>query len=321
MRQTRKLGKLGVLLMVTACGAQPSATTGAIPDLTIESLTVAEVEVENADLMVSSDSKIWTMSDAEFEDDLSVFALKAIDTETSQVAFTIDRQKSGCDAIGSGHGSVWVCDNDKLLQLHPETGELQSTIEFAMSHTQGPILADDKGLWLLSRDGSELVHLDPAGSELGRVALPGLCEQLALFAEKVFVACPESEVVTVVDAAAYEVIDQIEGIEAGLLTGGEDRVWVGFPHETGGVGWIMPDGEVGTVPSSPDLSLGCLLVEPDSVWVRGPDVHLARIDANSGEIVETYQSDRNVGGGCVVRGNGSLWIGSLPFSRIWQLDI
>lgn len=258
MSKSRKHGKLSVLLVVAACGILPSAsptTTGASPGMTIASLTVAEVEVEKADWMVSSENKIWTLSDAEFDDDLSVFALKAIETETSQVAFTIDRQRAGCEGLGFSHGSMWVCDNDKILQLNSEDGELKATIDFAMSHTQGPVPADDKGLWLLTSNGAELVHLDPAGSELGRVALPGPCEQLALFDGRVFAGCPEGESVVVIDAATYEVVDQIEGIEPGLLVGGDDRVWVGFPHDTGGVGWIMPDGEVGSVSSSPEFGL------------------------------------------------------------------
>lgn len=279
---------------------------------------MAEVDLENADWMVASEGKVWILSDPEIDDDLSVFEMKVIDPETNEIVFTVDRARSGCEGLGVGASSVFVCDQDEILQLDSQTGEELARINFPMSSTQGPIPTDERGLWLLTREETELVHLDFAGSELGRVELPGVCEQVALFNGEAFVSCPESRVVLVI-TGEYAVSRQLEDIEAGLLTGGNDRVWLGFPHDQGGVGWIKDD-EVGTVAGSPDLSLGCLLVDGEDVWVRGSDIHLARIDGGSGEIVESYQSERAIGGGCVVRVGESLWIGSLPFGKVWRLE-
>ena len=304
-----------------ACGSpsQPSTTPAEAVVPTIESITVAEVEVENPDWMVASEDKVWILSEPEFEDDASVFALKAIDIESNEIVLTVDRSNSGCHGLAAHDGKVWVCDLDKVLEIDSQTGEVLSEINFEMSWPQGPIPIDDRGLWMLTREGTALVHLDFAGSELGRVELQGTCEQVALSGGNAFVSCPDIRSVSVIDQEGYSVTTQINDVEVGILSGGSDRVWMEFPHDEGGVGWIKADGQLGTVPGSPDLSLGCLLVEDDQVWVRGSDVHLVRIDADTSQVAESFQSQARIGGGCVTRAGGALWIGSLPMSKVWRL--
>jgi hypothetical protein len=324
MHTSRRHRRLVFIALLAACGGRNVATAGTSPvsdATTIESLSEAEVEIENPDWMVAAGDYVWTLSDAEPDDDLSVFALKAISIETNEVVITVNRGKSGCDSLGTSGQAVWVCDGDQVMQLDPATGETTAVIDFAMSWEQGPIPADQDGIWLVTRAGNELVRLGPSGVELGRAELPGVCDRVAVFEGNAFVSCPESQSVAVVDVATLTVTNEVEGLAADLMIAGEDRVWVGFAHDSGGVGWLTADGEVGRVEGSPDIGLGCMYLDGDSVWVRGANPHLARIDGASAEIVESYQSERQVGGGCVVRAGGSLWIGSLPFSKIWRLEI
>ncbi|HEY7583855.1 MAG TPA: hypothetical protein VIB78_09595 [Acidimicrobiia bacterium] len=313
---------LGLLIALIACGAQsqPTTTGGQGEASTIESITVAEIEVENPDWMVASEDKVWILSEPEFEDDASVFALKAIDVQSNEVALTVNRRNSGCHGLAATADKVWVCDLDKVLEIDSHSGEVLGEINFDMSWPQGPIPIDDRGLWMLTREGTALVHVDFAGSELGRVELPGSCEQVALSEGSVFVSCPESRSASVIDREGYSITTQVDDVEVGIMSGGPDRVWMGLPHDEGGVGWITADGQVGTVPGSPDVSLGCLLVEDDDVWVRGSDIHLVRINAATGRVAESYQSERRIGGGCVTRAGGALWIGSLPMSKVWRLE-
>jgi hypothetical protein len=318
------LAKFALVLFAVACGAPPAAPVASSTTLQavmIESLTIGEVEIENPDWMVTTGEIIWTMSDPEFEDELSVFALKGIDPESNEVAITVDRLKSGCDAIGAHGDSVWVCDDDTIRQLDSQSGETRSVIEFEMSWDQGPIPIDESGIWVLNRDSTALVHLDGEGAELGRAELPSACDQVALLQQAVYVSCGDAQSIIVIDKKSYTITDEVQGIEAGLMAADGDRLWVGFPHESGGVGWLEPDGEVETVAGSPDVSIGCLLVDGDSLWARGSDIHLVRIDRASGEVVETYLADRSIGGGCVVRAHGALWVGSVPFGKVWKLDL
>jgi hypothetical protein len=317
------LSRSTLVLVLVACGTQAIPTTTTTPEAgtTIEFLTAGEVTIENPDWMVVAEDIIWTLSDPELEDELSVFALKGINAVTSEIAFTVDRTKSGCDGLGVADGSLWVCDDDQILRLDPGSGEVLGTIPFAMSWDQGPLPADERGLWLLSRTGTDLVHVAFAGDELGRVPLPGTCNQVTLLDSSAFVACSELGSVVVVDTDGYAVLAEVAVLDVNLLAAGGDRVWLGFPHESGGVGWLTPDGQIGKVENSPDISLGCLLVDGASVWLRGSDIPLVRVEAASATVIETYDSERNIAGGCVARADGSIWIGSVPFSRIWRLDL
>lgn len=287
---------------------------------TIESLTLAEIEIEAAEWMISSGGMVWVLPDAEFGDDREVYALQGIDPETNTVTATFSRVESGCN--GPRGRSVWVCDGSVIRRLDPRTGEVQATLEIEMSNRQGPIPTDDQGLWYLEIEGTELLHIGFDGTELGRVDLGIICDQVGLTEQHAFVTCGGDSILKVVDLAQLEVVGENDSLQQlGVVTGAGDRVWLGFAHGSGGVGWIDAALDSGEVDGSPEVSLGCLAVEGDRVWARGTDLHLVRIDAATATVTETFASERNLGAGCVTVADGSVWVSSVPFGTVRRLDL
>jgi virginiamycin B lyase len=136
----------------------------------------------------------------------------------------------------------------------------------------------------------------------------------------VWVGNPAQNVVEQIDPATMKVTRTIKaGDTPRFLDVGEGAVWI-LNQSDGTVTRIDPaTGATASVGAGVSGEGGDLTVGGGSVWARGSDKLLTRIDPGKNAVTERYGPSS--GSGAVIVSNGAIWISAHDISTVWRLPL
>jgi DNA-binding beta-propeller fold protein YncE len=231
-------------------------------------------------------------------------------TVTDQVQLDeVSDPQDYCQGIGSDGRSVWACatrdDSTGVARIEPRTRRVVQVLAAGKVFDQLAIPATSRGVWLLTADGTSVAVVERGASQPVSYALGVRCLQLAARADRLVATCATADRVLVVDAATGAVVDRATLPAPRVATLAGSDVWV---DTSDGVTRLTRDLHVRTVyrglTGGPG---GDLFAAGGSVWLRGPDGTISRIEADSGRYLERIAPDRPLSGGSLIVAFGSIW--------------
>jgi virginiamycin B lyase len=225
---------------------------------------------------------VWTATCA-------VPGVAKIDTKLNRVArhvaLPVSTDYFGEGSIGVGAGAVWLvtdgpdCTTCRVSRVDP--GTMQVTAEIPVRIGAAGVRVGAGSVWVSNPVADVVQRIDPDANRVVRTIKTGRGPR---FFD--------------VGRGAVWTLDQVDGtvtrIDAG--TGRTVRIRARVPGEGG------------------DLTVG-----GGSVWARGSDRLLTRIDAKRRKVVARYGPPS--GSGAVIVGGGAVWISAHDVNAVWRLPL
>jgi hypothetical protein len=280
----------------------------------------ATVALANPDAMVAAAGALWVKTDDG--------RVARIDPTTNAITdeLTVDQvsdPEDYCQGIGADGTSVWACatrdDGTGVAQIDPGTRAVVRVLPAGKVFDQLAIPTTGRGVWLLTADGSSVSVIEPGGSQPVSYPLGARCLQLAARADLVVATCATADRVVVVDAVTGAVVHEatLDTPRVAALAGQD--IWV---DTADGLTRLTRNLEVRAVYR--DLTAvpgGDVFAADGSVWVRGPDAAISRIDAASGRLLERITPGAQLSGGSLVVAFGSIWTTAGDEGRVVRLRL
>lgn len=325
---------VGLTLSLAGCSGddqpgeetQPSESTEPVlPDpiaaegakrVDLEDRLVSEIRItDGPDWMATGFGSLWVKRDNGSVD--------RVDPRSGKVIAAISPgpfKPPVCQGIGITEDAVWACPGrDELIRIDPGGNSVTGRLNVDKVPDQGRLIDAGGRLWVITDSGKTLSAIEPNGdSATPELKLPGCTDLARSQGDALWVLCPLADRVLKVDAAAGEIVDQLELGDARTAALGED-LWVGFE---GGVAQIDTDtlDVIATYELYPRYG-GAIFATNDAVWVReegGP--FLTRIDPVGQRVVETIEAPQIRSGGDVIVIGDSVWATAFDDDVLVQLS-
>ena len=343
----RSIPLLAILALLVSCAtpssSAPSSSGAATPTtpasasaspepsdtgLDIEDEAEATIEVSfGPDFPTEGFGSMWILAP-----DRGTPALVRIDPDTNEELARIDLPGQLCQGFTVSDDAVWVCTPDGAVRVDPSTNEIVGSVVFEVGQFYGRLAAGAGAVWALGTDGiapNTLIRIDPATETATGTPLGHEAGAIAFGFDAVWVTAPQDGLLLRIDPASGEITEHAAGLPGpGAVNVGPDAIWVTLhtldddPPGDGDatVGRIDPiDGalvaEIATGVSSE--TFGGLWATEDAVWVRAPNLFLARIDPATNEVVETYAGFPSSGE--VTVAFGSVWATVVERQTVYRL--
>lgn len=305
---------VAVLLAVAACSSPenpaPPATTPTAPSPTgVERLVLNDVEdvrveMSSPDALAAGFGSVWVK-----RDDGSVS--RVAPSGTVQATIEAERfEPPVCQGIGVTANAVWACPtNGTIVRIDPRTDEVVATVEVPNLNEQVRLASSGDEVWVLTGDGDRLTAIAEATNEPGRsIELGEFCTEVSERAvgSVLWVTCASAGSLLRVDVAKGEVAGTVTDLPLATNVSAADFVWVGFE---GGLAQIDPESlEVRMVHDVRPSPGGAVRATEDAVWVREDrDDFLARLDPDSGAVLQEVAAKGLPSGGDVLVLDGAVW--------------
>lgn len=330
------LSSAAVILALTACGsaASPSGSSGVggapsaqvvtgdapATSTTYAARTEATIPLAEADGMVAEAGALWVKTD-----DGQVARIDPVTnaiTDQIQVDQVSD-QRRYCQGIGSDGASVWACamsDADTgVAQIDPGTRRIVRVIPAGKVFDQLAIPATRRGAWVLTGEGTSVAVVEPASQQPTSYPLGVRCLQLAAQSDRVVATCATANRVLVVDAATGTVVRRAALNAPRMAALSSSDLWV---DTADGLTRLTRDLGVRTVYRGLIAGPGGdVFAAGDSVWLRGSDGTITRIDAASGRLLERITPESSLSGGSLIVAFGSIWTTANNEGRVIRLRL
>jgi virginiamycin B lyase len=235
-----------------------------------------------------------------------------------------------CQATEAGAGAVWTatCDVPGLAKLDTERNRVARHVELPVSRDyfgEGSIGVGAGAVWLVT-DGP-----DCTTCRISRVSTRTMqvtaeipvrigAAGVRFGAGSVWVTNPVEDVVQLIDPDTREVTRTIgTGRGPRFFDVGEGAAWT-LDQVDGTVTRIDADtGRTARIAAGVRGEGGDLTVGGGSVWARGSDRLLTRIDPERRRVVARYGPSS--GSGAVIVGAGAVWISAHDVNTVWRLPL
>lgn len=319
-------GVAAALLVLTSCGGDAGAATRS--SASPSPLTVTDIEEAGAkrlaitgDWLAAGAGGVWLSGPTE---------IYRLDHRSGRTVATIPVPAVPCEASDVGYGAVWTatCGEPGLAKIDPATNKVVGHVALEIPsglEGEGSVGVGEGGVWL-AVDGPgctscRVARVDPQSLRVvAKVTVAHGAAGVRTGAGAVWVTNPLTDRVQKIDPGSARVVDTIRtGDGPRFFDVGEGAVWT-LNQGDGTVSRIVPaSGEVSTVEADVPGDGGDLTVGGGSVWARGSDDLLARIDPARGVVVERYGPSS--GSGAVIVGFGAVWLSAHDIGVVWRLPL
>jgi DNA-binding beta-propeller fold protein YncE len=271
---------------------------------------LAEIAVDGSPcFLAEAAGRVWVTA---FDGD----ALVEIDPATDEVVDTHPVPDGPCGIVASDE-ALWIESQDAgvVAVFDPARGRVIDRIRFEGGITG--LTPTTSALWGYAEAVEQMVEIDPRTRMIvGRVHVEEPVTWVMADGDEVWIVAGRSELIRIdpdTDAIAERIT--LNSFEAEGLALGGDTLWVSSSFE-GDV--LRVDRRTGQVIDRlpVDGSLFGGVVIGDSYWVSDDDGIVYRLDARSGDLVETIEF---VGFGPIPAA-GSLWTVDFVSSTVFRLD-
>jgi DNA-binding beta-propeller fold protein YncE len=222
----------------------------------------------------------------------------------------------GGQGVGVGFGAVWAAHGSDVARVDFASRAVTATIPAGKVDSQGHLVTGFGHVWALGNEGRDLVGIDAATNTIGpRVALGSRGFDVAIDERGVWVLSDVDRTVTLVDPETASVERRFEHVPLSYSIAVGDDVWLGgidtitrLDPTTGAV--------TASVPAGPGRD-GSLLLDGHTLWSRGEDVVLRRVDTRTARVVDRIDGD--LSGGSVLVAFGSLWISAFDDGVVYRV--
>jgi len=308
-------------LVLVACGGSNSNGVPAAGPETITAQTTPAVtstyaerqqmkfeggDVDGADGMVAAAGALWLKTDPGH--------VLRIDPGTNRITadVTVDKhtgQSFYCQGIGAVGGSVWACATRTggvgVAEIDPVAARVTRVVPVGKVFDQLALPSTAGGLWVLTKDGTHLSVVDPVSGRVTSYPLGARCQQVAAAGDRVVATSVVENQVVVLDAGSGEVLKRLKVAAPRMAAVVGADIWV---DSVDGLTRFSHGLTTRTV--YPGMSAGQggdLFASGSSVWLRGSDGTISRLDADTGRVLERIVPDRPVSAGSMVVAYGSVW--------------
>jgi hypothetical protein len=265
------------------------------------------------DWLAADDEGVWVK--------LDIGELHLVDPQTVTVIAEVELggpSQPPCQGLGFGFGSVWTCAGTDVVRVDPVTRTVQSRLPINKVSAQGHLVAYADRMWVLTGTGDTLVGIDPATEQIvTTITLPWRASELGAGAAGLWAISASDGHVIRVDVEAGAVTLDVAVADAVSIAVG-DQVWLGAKLQS-----VQLDPATGAVVTTIDAGLGSegsIISDGQSVWVRNPSEFLARFDAATGDLIQTYSPDVSSGGDMLLA-FGSVWTTAFDNSTLFEVPI
>jgi streptogramin lyase len=300
--------------------AANAATATPAAERDIEEAGAKRIHIKG-DWLAAGAGGIWLSGESD------VFRL---DPASGRRTATVPVAQGPCEASDVGFGAVWTatCKIRGLAKIDPSTNRVVRHVRLGVPIAldgEGSLGAGEGGVWLVT-DGRKcqacrVARVDPRTMKVtARVPVKAGAATVRTGAGAVWVANPDKSVVQRIDPDTRKVVRTITtGAGPRFFDVGEGAVWT-LNQVDGSVTRIDPaSGKTANVDAEVPGEGGDLTAAGGSVWVRGSDKLLARIDPRRNRVVTRYGPSS--GSGAVIVGGGAVWISAHDIDTVWRLPL
>ena len=292
------------------------------PETTVRfrSLDPVVVKVANPDGIVAVGGDLWVKTD----DGRAV----RIDPRTNRVTGQVGLDRVSdpsryCQGIGTDGTSVWACatehDGTGVAQIDPAEARVRRRVPVGKVFDQLALPANERGIWVLTGDGSTVAVVDPRSGRTTAYRLGVACQQIAVEGDRLVATSSVGNAVVLLATTTGAVVGRADVPSPRIAALLDGEVWV---DSNQGVTRLGPD--LATRAVYPQLVAGGggdLVAAGGSVWVRAEDGTIDRIDPTAGHVVERLTPDRPLTSGSLYIAFGSIWTTSNDTDQLVRLRL
>lgn len=291
--------------VVGASWPYPSSPAASTPSSTPTTFTASErVKIPDPDWLAADEQNVYVKLDSSH--------LLRLDPATGTTLGDTDIGGELCQGVGASFGSVWSCrgvdDGDIVVRIDPATDQVVTTIDVFKSRQQGNLAAGFGRVWVITADGTELVGIDPDTNRPDEpIPLGVVGADLAVGTDGIWVVSSRDNAVVRVDPESRRVtgrIAELTDLVAIVASADLDGVWAASADM---LHRIDPETltVTATVPVGPG-SRGGVAANDGSVWIRGENQFLTRVDTATARAVELF-AEPTTSAGSVLVAFGAVW--------------
>jgi virginiamycin B lyase len=304
------------LLVATAAGALPAK----VRQINVEKAGATKTSI-TGDWLAAGRGGIWLSGQQE---------IYRLNRRTGRRVARIPIAQGPCQASEVGAGAVWTatCGEPGLARIDTRRNRVARHVALPVSvdyFGEGSIGVGAGAVWLVT-DGP-----DCTACRISRVAtrtmqvtaeIPVLigAAGVRFGAGRVWVTNPVEDVVQLIDPDTRSVIRTVRtGRGPRFFDVGHGAAWT-LDQVDGTVTRIDADtGDTARIAAGVRGEGGDLTVGGGSVWARGSDRLLTRIDPRRRKVVARYGPSS--GSGAVIVGAGAVWISAHDVNAVWRLPL
>lgn len=315
MREKAKL--LAIPLLFIAINAQerePLAT-----DISKRAITILKIP-GYVDFLVADGKAVWATNEGRIE---------KLEHDRSQPTAVVTIP-APCGAMALGFGAVWVanCGDNSLYRIDCDSERVTSIIPTGLADSAGELsVAVGAGsIWVLSDSKGILSRVDPqADKVIARINVAPNSYAATFGFDSVWISNTGSQTgdgkgyIQRIDPRSNQVAATIPvGPSPRFLAAGEGGVWT-LNQGDGSVSRIDPDTNTltATIQAGVNGPGGDIAAGAGSIWVRGKQILLLRIDPKTNRVVEKFGPP--AGSGAVRVADGLVWITAHDIQTVWVL--
>ena len=295
-----------------------TASTAAAETSTYSDRRQKLFEADGADAMVAEAGALWVKTD--------LGHVYRIDPQTNRIAadVVVDKRTGEgfyCQGIGAVAGSVWSCatrvDGVGVAQIDPTSDRITRVVPVGKVYDQIGLPSTPRGVWVLTKDGTEASVVDPTSGKVTSYPLGARCQQMAAAGSRVVATSLVDNTVVVLDADSGAVRERLAVPTARMAALVGDEIWVDSAD-----GLTRFSHGLSTRTLYPGMTAGRggdLFYDGTSVWLRGSDGTISRMDAESGKVLERITPTQPASAGSLVVAFGSIWTTDSEEGRIIRL--
>lgn len=289
----------------------------------------ATVPIPGADFPIIAFDSVWVVAG-----DPPHPAVVRVDPATNEVVADIAVPGVSCTGLVAGFDAIWACSNDGIVRIDPATNAVATVIEVKTAG-QARLAAGGGSVWAFARlgdgfDTNAVMRIDPTtNSVVTTIDLGHPVATMAYGFDALWLTSPVDGVLLRLDPTSGAVTTAVEGLASPFTVAiGPESLWVslhGSEDSTPAEGEptiVRIDPATGEVTASivvdPIGQTGGISADATSVWIRGPDTFLTRIDPAINQAVEVIIASK--GGGDLVVGFGSVWASGYNFHQVWRVS-
>lgn len=283
-------------------------------------LDPAVLKVANPDGIVAVGRNLWIKTD----DGRAVRIDPRSNKVTGQVGLDrVSDPSRYCQGIGTDGTAVWACatehDGTAVAQIDAGTARVRRRVPVDKLFDQLSLPADDRGIWVLTGDGSSVAVVDPGSARTTVYPLGVACQQIAVEGDRLVATSSVANVVVALDTATGAVIGRTHLPSPRIAALLDGEAWI---DSNQGITRLGPDLAPRAVyPRLVASADGDLIAAAGSIWARTGDGTIFRIDPATGQVVKRLTPDRPLTAGSLYIAFGSIWTTSNDDDRVVRLRL
>ena len=234
-----------------------------------------------------------------------------------------------CQASDIAYGALWTatCTQEGLARIDPKTNKVSGHLRLNLPDggSESSIGVGEGSVWVIA-DGKDCAACRVARVDARRFRVTAMvpvspnASAVRFGAGHVWVTNSSEDLVEKIDPKAERVVDRIQvGSGPRFFAVGEGAVWT-LNQLTGTVTRVdIASGKTLEIETPFAGQGGDMTAGGGSVWVRGGEKLLGRIDPRTNRLVETYGPDS--GSGAVIVGYQAVWISAHDVNTVWRLPL